>query len=1062
MTRINTNISSLNAQVSLAKSNSQLQEALTRLSTGLRINSGKDDPAGLIASETLRSDMVGTRTAISNSQQAEQMIATADSALGQVSSLLDDVRALVDSAANKGSMSDSQIAANQLQLDSSLAAIDRISQTTQFQGRALLDGNLDFISQDVDSTKMTNLQVNQANLGAAGQVTANVKVTSQATQASLTFKGNQLTSAATIELGGAEGFQTFSFDTGTTVQQVANAINLVSDATGVNATLTNRVAAVAAVGDAKLQNVSNVGSYHIDALTAGQSVGNFTVNYTKNLGGATAATWNAGNPSVINVGVAASAWTAATANATATVGTGAGVGNSTIQIAAKIAGSAFSGVSLVYNGVAGSNSVSYDYANKILTVNSTVGSDATSVAAQITTAYGNLFTVTAAGLKVSQAGDASTTANMTAAAVADGGTVTANITAVTGAINGVAAGQPGVNVLATIDNASGAQITDVITHSAFIGDVNSAVGADEPNNRIQFTTTGAAANMPIVFQSGGPNQSFGLQFVNNTRTNGKSTAYIAASATTGGTLQVQANTQGVATDGITVRIINSATDKSVIWDKQNNRLDVYAAVAGETLTTIGNRITAAGNFTASVIGDAGNLARFTTLDSGVTKDGSPYDSVVVNLATDAAGQVTTTAAEVVSAINGSTAMQSLGVRASNVTSSTGAGVAATGTASLSQLGMTAVNQLATGDTVSTGGAAAQLRVTANTAGAAYNNVKVNVLADTTSAHLGATYDASNKVLTFHIASVGNTTATAMANAFLTGSDTAQSVKDMFSVSALAGGAGNMSVNDIGWLGNGVSYTGTSQGGIQSQGNFDAGQVVGTSGVTFKSNDYGTKQFVSVKALSGTFTTYDTSGVADVESQRTSGTNASVSINGMKAVSDGLKISLSNAILDLGFNLSSTAAAGSSFSFKLTGGGALFQIGPNVVSNQQARMGIGSVNSSRLGGTAGRLDELKSGGTKSLTGDVVGAGQVVNEAITGVSTLRGRLGAFQKTTLDTNIATLNDTLQALTDAESSIRDADFASETSKLTRAQILSQSGMSVLTLANNRPQQVLGLLPRG
>ena len=51
MTRINTNVSSLNAQKTLARSNVQLQEALTRLSTGLRINSGKDDPAGLIASE---------------------------------------------------------------------------------------------------------------------------------------------------------------------------------------------------------------------------------------------------------------------------------------------------------------------------------------------------------------------------------------------------------------------------------------------------------------------------------------------------------------------------------------------------------------------------------------------------------------------------------------------------------------------------------------------------------------------------------------------------------------------------------------------------------------------------------------------------------------------------------------------------------------------------------------------------------------------------------------------------------------------------------------------------
>ena len=142
MTRINTNVSSLNAQNSLSQSNKALQQALTRLSTGLRINSGKDDPAGLIASETLRSDIVSIEKAVSNSERANQMISTADSALGQVSSLLNDVRSLVTEAANSGAMSDDQIAANQLQVDSSLAAINRIAQTTAFQGRKLVDSNL--------------------------------------------------------------------------------------------------------------------------------------------------------------------------------------------------------------------------------------------------------------------------------------------------------------------------------------------------------------------------------------------------------------------------------------------------------------------------------------------------------------------------------------------------------------------------------------------------------------------------------------------------------------------------------------------------------------------------------------------------------------------------------------------------------------------------------------------------------------------------------------------------------------------------------------------------------
>ena len=152
MSRINTNVSSLVAQHTLGRSNEELQTALTRLSTGLRINSGKDDPAGLIASENLRRDITGVNKAISNSERASQMIATADSALGQVNKLLNDIRGLVTEAANSGAMSDEQITANQLQVDSSLEAIDRISQVTKFQGRKLLDGSLDFIVDAVPAT----------------------------------------------------------------------------------------------------------------------------------------------------------------------------------------------------------------------------------------------------------------------------------------------------------------------------------------------------------------------------------------------------------------------------------------------------------------------------------------------------------------------------------------------------------------------------------------------------------------------------------------------------------------------------------------------------------------------------------------------------------------------------------------------------------------------------------------------------------------------------------------------------------------------------------------------
>src|SRR5687767_3512443 len=187
MSRINTNVSSLVAQKTLARSNGQLQTALDRLSTGLRINSGKDDPAGLIASENLRRDITASEKAISNTERANQLIATADSALGQISGLLNDIRGLVTEAANEGVLSAEQIAANQLQVDSSLEAIDRISAVTTFQGRKILDGSLDFItSYSAGGTTVTDLNVDQANLGASETVAVSVDITAAATQASLT------------------------------------------------------------------------------------------------------------------------------------------------------------------------------------------------------------------------------------------------------------------------------------------------------------------------------------------------------------------------------------------------------------------------------------------------------------------------------------------------------------------------------------------------------------------------------------------------------------------------------------------------------------------------------------------------------------------------------------------------------------------------------------------------------------------------------------------------------------------------------------------------------------
>src|SRR3954451_15034824 len=105
MSRINTNVSSLIAQQTLARNNTQLNTSLQRLSTGLKINSGSDNPAGLIASENLRAEKAGITQAVDNAGRASNIIGTAEGGLSEVSNLLTELQSLVSQTANSGGLS---------------------------------------------------------------------------------------------------------------------------------------------------------------------------------------------------------------------------------------------------------------------------------------------------------------------------------------------------------------------------------------------------------------------------------------------------------------------------------------------------------------------------------------------------------------------------------------------------------------------------------------------------------------------------------------------------------------------------------------------------------------------------------------------------------------------------------------------------------------------------------------------------------------------------------------------------------------------------------------------
>ena len=231
-------------------------------------------------------------------------------------------------------------------------------------------------------------------------------------------------------------------------------------------------------------------------------------------------------------------------------------------------------------------------------------------------------------------------------------------------------------------------------------------------------------------------------------------------------------------------------------------------------------------------------------------------------------------------------------------------------------------------------------------------------------------------------------------------------------------------------------------------------------IAFRSVGYGSEQFVSIQALhNGVFALTDADGDARI---RDEGRDASGTVNGAGITGRGLDMILNTRTLDLQFTLNEAMGLGST-SFVITGGGALFQLGPSVNTNQQVNIGIQSIAATRLGdANLGYLSQIVEGGQFEVSRSTENAHQsslIVERAIRQVAVLRGRLGAFERNVLATNVNSLTITLENLMSSESSIRDTDFAYETSRLTRAQILVNAGTSVLSIANTTPQSVLALL---
>lgn len=238
---INTNISSLNAQRNLNTSQSALNVSLQRLSSGLRINSAKDDAAGLAISDRFTTQIRGLNQAVRNSQDGVSLSQTSEAALAEITSNLQRIRELAVQSTN-ATNSTSDRAALDLEVQQRIAEVDRISSQTSFNGRKVLDGTFGTANFQVGANVGETIGVNLSNStrsASIGQI-AQAKSSTEVTTANLTGTG---TIAVGLDAAVTIGLATAGQAAGQTVGSAyakARAVNI-AGVSGLTATASNNI-----------------------------------------------------------------------------------------------------------------------------------------------------------------------------------------------------------------------------------------------------------------------------------------------------------------------------------------------------------------------------------------------------------------------------------------------------------------------------------------------------------------------------------------------------------------------------------------------------------------------------------------------------------------------------------------------------------------------------------------------------------------------------------------------------------------------------------------------------
>lgn len=269
---INTNLASLNTQRNLNSSQSALATSIQRLSTGMRVNSARDDAAGLAIAERMNSQVRGLNVAARNANDGVSLAQTAEGSLGKIGDMVQRIRELAVQSSNATNSSDDR-ASLQSEVSQLKEEIDRVATTTNFNGTKLLDGSFTSAKFQVGSNageSITVASITNAQLAGMGVVNR------ASTQSSTAISTLTATSLGDLTVNGTDiGVLSAAGTTQERQAQVVDAINRISSTTGVGAFFDsqNNVIALTSASTITLTGAAGakVGFVAADSATAAAS-----------------------------------------------------------------------------------------------------------------------------------------------------------------------------------------------------------------------------------------------------------------------------------------------------------------------------------------------------------------------------------------------------------------------------------------------------------------------------------------------------------------------------------------------------------------------------------------------------------------------------------------------------------------------------------------------------------------------------------------------------------------------------------------------------------------------